>query len=402
MSSLPSSFPCKYHEARLSFDMQHWQTEKELHGDKYFQIRTKLLNILCQEHTPCCHFCGFPDGKFLEIHHLDGDHENWDLDNLIPCCSLCHRMHHLGWVGLHNLGRLVYIPVTSFTDHKGECVSNHRVNLLPHINLYQHFYLLNDQRTHAQNEQLNQLPLSGLFSTARNLVTSFGFDKVLKEEYEYGVLKDALNEDRRKVASFGDSPAQNDQKEASITDEDAPKHQRGSLEHIPTSQDLTEYEEELKRKGEMSTAAYVTHTLHLLDFVEGMVAAQQDFEELKEREPNTKSPLELFHEKQREGNEGVCVIEFNPLVLHPWDKRLGYTHKERMAYYLDLGLFHANPASPDDKTPTLQDLMFRCMPNEHDEMGFLPFSYCTDKLAELKRAAQVSQRQQMTQAEGDL
>lgn len=49
-----------------------------------------------------CHFCGFHDEKFLEIHHLSGDHADNSESNLVAACTLCHRQHHLLWLALHN------------------------------------------------------------------------------------------------------------------------------------------------------------------------------------------------------------------------------------------------------------------------------------------------------------
>lgn len=49
-----------------------------------------------------CYFCGFHDEKFLEIHHLSGDHADNSDKNLVAACTLCHRQHHLLWLALHN------------------------------------------------------------------------------------------------------------------------------------------------------------------------------------------------------------------------------------------------------------------------------------------------------------
>lgn len=47
----------------------------------------------------CC-FCGFMDMKYIEIHHLDGNHFNNADKNLETACILCHRQHHLLWLSL--------------------------------------------------------------------------------------------------------------------------------------------------------------------------------------------------------------------------------------------------------------------------------------------------------------
>ena len=44
-----------------------------------------------------CAECGkvYPEHS-LEVHHVDGDHENNDLNNLKILCTICHRKHHFG------------------------------------------------------------------------------------------------------------------------------------------------------------------------------------------------------------------------------------------------------------------------------------------------------------------
>lgn len=44
-----------------------------------------------------CYFCDFQDFKYLEKHHLDGNHSNNNDANLVAACTLCHRIHHLSW-----------------------------------------------------------------------------------------------------------------------------------------------------------------------------------------------------------------------------------------------------------------------------------------------------------------
>lgn len=47
--------------------------------------------------TKTCRYCGMysPNGSALEIDHLDGDHTNWEIDNLVSACLWCHGCHHL-------------------------------------------------------------------------------------------------------------------------------------------------------------------------------------------------------------------------------------------------------------------------------------------------------------------
>jgi len=44
---------------------------------------------------PLCNVCGY--GEFIRslvVHHIDGNRDNNDLDNLIPLCRSCHRKIH--------------------------------------------------------------------------------------------------------------------------------------------------------------------------------------------------------------------------------------------------------------------------------------------------------------------
>lgn len=64
-----------------------------------------------------CHFCDFKDTRYMEIHHLDGNHFNNEMNNLVAACTLCHRQHHLLWLSINNhaelgLGKLSYLPQT--------------------------------------------------------------------------------------------------------------------------------------------------------------------------------------------------------------------------------------------------------------------------------------------------
>lgn len=49
-----------------------------------------------------CYFCGFHDEKFLEKHHVNGDHSDNTVSNIVGACTLCHRQHHLLWLSLHH------------------------------------------------------------------------------------------------------------------------------------------------------------------------------------------------------------------------------------------------------------------------------------------------------------
>ena len=45
-----------------------------------------------------------------EVFHLDGDHDNWAIDNLVTACTLCHRVQHLGRVTVGQEQVLIWLP----------------------------------------------------------------------------------------------------------------------------------------------------------------------------------------------------------------------------------------------------------------------------------------------------
>lgn len=74
--------------------------------DKEFQ---KVRNKILARDKNSCQFCGFFSDKFQEVHHIDDDHSNNSLDNLITTCSLCHMCHHISFAGLKDMGTLIYL-----------------------------------------------------------------------------------------------------------------------------------------------------------------------------------------------------------------------------------------------------------------------------------------------------
>lgn len=59
-----------------------------------------------RENNYICQFCTFVDRRYIEIHHIDGNHENNEKNNLTTACTLCHLQHHLFWVSLKDKAQL--------------------------------------------------------------------------------------------------------------------------------------------------------------------------------------------------------------------------------------------------------------------------------------------------------
>ncbi|WP_323025695.1 type IVB secretion system protein IcmJDotN [Castellaniella sp.] len=57
-----------------------------------------------------CRYCGFKASKYQEVHHMDDNHANNDVENLLTVCTLCHQVHHLGMFAMRNAGFLAVLP----------------------------------------------------------------------------------------------------------------------------------------------------------------------------------------------------------------------------------------------------------------------------------------------------
>ena len=57
-----------------------------------------------------CYYCGFQSKKHQEIHHLNDDHDDNSLDNLVTVCPLCHQSFHLDIASITNGGKIIWLP----------------------------------------------------------------------------------------------------------------------------------------------------------------------------------------------------------------------------------------------------------------------------------------------------
>jgi len=68
------------------------------------------LNVLNRDAFQC-RYCEWPMTEAeAEIDHLDGNHGNNTIENLVTCCPFCHDWHHLGRPGIIEDTNLVWAP----------------------------------------------------------------------------------------------------------------------------------------------------------------------------------------------------------------------------------------------------------------------------------------------------
>jgi intracellular multiplication protein IcmJ len=84
-----------------------WTTEPDEVG------REDIANQVFDRDSHACRFCGHCTIGWQEVFHLDGDHENWTVDNLVTACTLCHAAQHLGRVTVGQELTLIWLPDVS-------------------------------------------------------------------------------------------------------------------------------------------------------------------------------------------------------------------------------------------------------------------------------------------------
>ena len=99
-----------------------WRLNDDNHDkivDEAFRAN-RLKAFERDDHT--CHGCNFrsPPTKtgasWQEAHHVDSDHSNNDIKNLVTLCPLCHQVFHIGAAGALNGGTMIWLPEMTQAD----------------------------------------------------------------------------------------------------------------------------------------------------------------------------------------------------------------------------------------------------------------------------------------------
>ncbi len=97
---------------RLSVKAKNWRMNDSSSGDadaEFSIVRKQALER--DKHT--CVGCGFKASKWQEVHHLNDDHSDNRLKNLVTACSYCHMCQHIGLAGRNEEAVLVWLPELS-------------------------------------------------------------------------------------------------------------------------------------------------------------------------------------------------------------------------------------------------------------------------------------------------
>lgn len=95
----------------LSANKKSWQVSS-LHGTRQDPEKKniKTFEKVWERDKHKCFYCDFQDKKWNEIHHLNDDHEDISMDNLVTICPLCHQCFHLNLVNTTNGGTVIWLP----------------------------------------------------------------------------------------------------------------------------------------------------------------------------------------------------------------------------------------------------------------------------------------------------
>lgn len=347
-----------------------WQREKSLHTtDEYFDWRAKRLNAVPAGHWATCYFCGFPDDIFLELHHLNGNHKDYSDENLVFACSLCHRLHHLGWVGTENLGKLIYLP--PFDTEKSGLKTNLPIGQTPKmelVNLLQRYLMLKPAapgagegydwvpRSTDEQKRLEMLPIAKAFKEISMLVNSSGMQNIYVKELLAREKKAREARDRLVKQNEDGVQSEPDIDDTHSGDGKSAKNKSVSVADIANALSEEATEDPARDSIIMSAAtknkqgapktdesaeppfySYAAESLHLLDIVQLLDELDEEFEleqtDKSGGEKDLQKPSETFFLQQKQGDNGVFIVEFRSKVLEPWHPALGYTLEERLDFY---------------------------------------------------------------------
>ena len=94
----------------LSAKKVSWRSPGEYESDSAFM--TLRPKVLARDDYKCRH-CAFRAVNWQEIHHLNDDHNDHRLENLVTACSYCHMCHHIGLAGVNDEAVLIWLPEIS-------------------------------------------------------------------------------------------------------------------------------------------------------------------------------------------------------------------------------------------------------------------------------------------------
>ncbi len=100
-------------ELILTASRKSWKMSST-HGTRfdrdYNRKHKTVWNNVWKRDSYSCYFCNFKSKDHQEIHHLNDDHDDNSIDNLVTVCPLCHQTFHLDTASTTNGGKIIWLP----------------------------------------------------------------------------------------------------------------------------------------------------------------------------------------------------------------------------------------------------------------------------------------------------
>lgn len=345
--------PKGFGKLAINLNRPDWRAEIPLHNTEKY--KEKLASVEWQGNERC-YFCGFPDGHYLEIHHLNHDHDDFNNGNLVPCCSLCHRLHHLSWVGMKSMGQILHLPSIESNDDDYPASPPFSLEVVSLIN---RFYLMQEFLADDQKKQLKMLPITQVIDSILSTFQFVDFDAVLKKRtHENAALKNL--QELYAQASGNEKEVINKQISAfkkQLRDGSANSETYKAMQKIASDQgtSIDQKKEAIDNlnvaREATSSVAYLGGDISIIDLA--ILLAQID-KQYKDNELTgfTTNPCDKWFEEQRIGKYGRTTVWFNSNVYEPIFPEQGYTWAERIAHYQSLDYFN-----PKTMQTIMQDML---------------------------------------------
>lgn len=95
----------------LSADRSAWSAVAH-HGTEWDQASKmiKFRDVVLKKDDYICQGCTWRSERWQEIHHINGDHSDFSIDNLQTLCPLCHQLFHLPTTATTSGGSIIWLP----------------------------------------------------------------------------------------------------------------------------------------------------------------------------------------------------------------------------------------------------------------------------------------------------
>jgi intracellular multiplication protein IcmJ len=159
----------------LSASREAWKMSS-LHGTQsaaeYKRKHKDTWDKVWQRDKYRCYYCNFTAKEHQEIHHLNDNHDDNSMDNLVTVCPLCHQNFHLDTASNTNGGKIIWLPEFSQQELNYLCRA---------------IFIAIDEASTAEAEQ-REVP--GFTKIARNLETSLEERTMVVDQRIYGGSSD--------------------------------------------------------------------------------------------------------------------------------------------------------------------------------------------------------------------